>query len=326
MVHTLISNNNILKVFEKSLLIRMVEETISKKYFEQKMRCPVHLSIGQEIAPSILSLFIDKNDKCISTHRCHAHYLSKGGNLNKTIAEIYGKKTGCSKGYGGSMHLIDLKQGFMGTSAIVGSSIPLSVGIGLNIKLKKSQNISIAYFGEGAREEGAFIESINLAIVKKLPVLFFCENNYYSVYTPLNARQPKQVSYNKVLSNLGIKTFYSKGKNINDMYIKIKDAYNYVKKNRLPSYIEIDCYRNVEHCGPNNDDHLGYRDKQDYKKWFNIDLLKELERYICKNKKTNLKKIKSIKEKNQNKIDIAFNFAENSIKPSYSDAYLNLYK
>ena len=125
----------------------MVEESISKKYSEQKMRCPVHLSIGQEIAPSILSLFSEEKDKCISTHRCHAHYLSKGGNLNKMIAEIYGKKTGCSKGYGGSMHLIDIKKGFMGTSAIVGSSIPLSIGMGLNIKLKGSDNISIAYFG-----------------------------------------------------------------------------------------------------------------------------------------------------------------------------------
>ena len=208
----------------------MVEESISKKYSEQKMRCPVHLSIGQEIAPSILSLFSEEKDKCISTHRCHAHYLSKGGNLNKMIAEIYGKKTGCSKGYGGSMHLIDIKKGFMGTSAIVGSSIPLSIGMGLNIKLKGSDNISIAYFGEGAREEGAFIESINLAILKELPVLFFCENNYYSVYTSIDQRQPKKASYYKILSNLGMKAFYSRGKNINDLYVKIKNAYNFVKK------------------------------------------------------------------------------------------------
>ena len=304
----------------------MVEESISKKYSEQKMRCPVHLSIGQEIAPSILSLFSEEKDKCISTHRCHAHYLSKGGNLNKMIAEIYGKKTGCSKGYGGSMHLIDIKKGFMGTSAIVGSSIPLSIGMGLNIKLKGSDNISIAYFGEGAREEGAFIESINLAIIKELPVLFFCENNYYSVYTSIDQRQPKKASYYKILSNLGMKAFYSRGKNINDLYVKIKNAYNFVKKKRLPCYIEIDCYRNVEHCGPNNDDHLGYRNKQDFKKWQNIDLINNLEKYILKNKKNNLNKIKKIKENNKNKIDKAFYFADKSTKPNPSDAFLNLYK
>lgn len=304
----------------------MVEESISKKYSEQKMRCPVHLSIGQEIAPSILSLFSEEKDKCISTHRCHAHYLSKGGNLNKMIAEIYGKKTGCSKGYGGSMHLIDIKKGFMGTSAIVGSSIPLSIGMGLNIKLKGSDNISIAYFGEGAREEGAFIESINLAIIKKLPVLFFCENNYYSVYTSIDQRQPKKASYYKILSNLGMKAFYSRGKNINDLYVKIKNAYNFVKKKRLPCYIEIDCYRNVEHCGPYNDDHLGYRNKQDFKKWQNIDLINNLEKYILKNKKNNLNKIKKIRENNKNKIDKAFYFADKSTKPTPSDAFLNLYK
>ena len=123
-----------------------------------------------------------------------------------------------------------------------------------------------------------------------------------------------------------MKAFYSRGKNINDLYVKIKNAYNFVKKKRLPCYIEIDCYRNVEHCGPNNDDHLGYRNKQDFKKWQNIDLINNLEKYILKNKKNNLNKIKKIKENNKNKIDKAFYFADKSTKPNPSDAFLNLYK
>ena len=304
----------------------MVEESISKKYSEQKMRCPVHLSIGQEIAPSILSNFLDKKDKCISTHRCHAHYLSKGGDLKAMIAELYGKKTGCSKGYGGSMHLIDLKNGFMGTSAIVGSSISLAVGMALNLNLKNSRNISIAYFGEGAREEGTFFESINLAIIKKLPVLFFCENNYYSVYTPLDKRQPSKTSYNKALNKFGIKVISSRGRNFNEIFNKIKFAYDYVKKNRLPCYLEIDCYRNIEHCGPNNDDNLGYRDYKDYNNWKNIDLIKNLENFILKNNYLNKVKLTEIKDELQTKVNKAFDYAERSPKPSSLDAYLNLYR
>ena len=115
--------------------IREIEMRISKDYSNQKMRCPVHLSIGQEAPSAALSLLIKKNDFSISTHRGHAHYLSKGGDLNRMIAELYGKKTGCSGGKGGSMHLIDKKKGFMGTSAIVGNSIPLGGGLSLSIKL-----------------------------------------------------------------------------------------------------------------------------------------------------------------------------------------------
>lgn len=126
-------------IYKKIRLIRSVEQRIAQKYQEQKMRCPVHLSIGQEMAPSVLSLFITKNDPCVSTHRGHAHYLAKGGNLKKMISEIYGKKTGCSKGKGGSMHLVDKSVGFYGTSAIVGNSIPVGVGLSYILKLKKKK-------------------------------------------------------------------------------------------------------------------------------------------------------------------------------------------
>jgi len=117
--------------------IRGVEEEISKQYKFQRMRCPVHLSIGQEIVSAVFSQIVNKKDFAVSTHRSHAHYLAKGGDLKKMISEIYGKETGCSNGKGGSMHLVDLKVNFMGSSPIVGNIIPIGVGLGLSAKIKK---------------------------------------------------------------------------------------------------------------------------------------------------------------------------------------------
>ena len=145
---------DLLKIYKRMLLIREVDEKIAEKYHEGQMRCPTHLSIGQECVPACLSLCSDKDDFAVSTHRGHAHYLGKGGDLRKMIAEIYGKSTGCSRGKGGSMHLIDLYVNFMGTSAIVGNSIPVGVGLGLSISLKKTQQISIIFLGDSAIEEG----------------------------------------------------------------------------------------------------------------------------------------------------------------------------
>ena len=171
--------------------IRAVEERIAKEYPNGEMRCPVHLSIGQEAVSAIHQLLAKQSDFAVSTHRGHAHYLSKGGDLKAMIAEIYGKKTGCSNGKGGSMHLIDLSVNFMGTSAIVGNSIPVGVGLGFAAKLSGLGNISYIFLGDGAVEEGLFYESVNFAATKKLPVIFICENNLYSVYSPLKVRQPE---------------------------------------------------------------------------------------------------------------------------------------
>ena len=166
------------------------------------MRCPTHLSIGQEAASAALSLTIDNNDVAVSTHRCHAHYLAKGGDLKSMIAELYGKDTGWAKGRGGSMHLIDEKVGFMGSSAIVGNSIPVGVGMALANKLDKKDSISIVYLGDGATEEGVYYESVNFAALKNLRVLFVCENNFYSVYSPLKTRQAKGREITNVAKSL----------------------------------------------------------------------------------------------------------------------------
>ena len=178
-------------LYKNMLLIRLAEEEIAKRYKSGKMRCPPHSSIGQEASATGVGLALKNTDLAVSTHRAHAHYLAKGGNLKRMIAEIYGKATGCCKGKGGSMHLIDRSVGFEGSTAIVGNTIPIGVGLGLSLKLDSKNAVSVIYCGDGSVEEGVFYESVNFAVTKKLPVLFVCENNSYSVYSPLKVRQPK---------------------------------------------------------------------------------------------------------------------------------------
>ena len=189
------------------LRIRMVEERIAKLYSEEEMRCPVHLSIGQESVAVGVCEHLQKNDIVMSAHRAHAHYLAKGGNLKAMLAELYGKSTGCAMGKGGSMHLIDLESGFFGSVPIVGSTIPIAVGVAWAFKMKKSTNIVTVFLGDGATEEGVFFESLDFASLKNVPILFVCENNFYSVYSNLKVRQSPQRKISVLAESHGIKTF-----------------------------------------------------------------------------------------------------------------------
>jgi pyruvate dehydrogenase E1 component alpha subunit len=293
-----------------------VELLISKKYQEGKMRCPTHLSIGQELVSAAFSCFVEKKDFAISTHRCHAHYIAKGGDLNSMIAEIYGKSTGCSKGRGGSMHLIDLNVNFMGASAIVGNNIPIGVGFGLSGKLKKMKNISYIFLGDGAAEQGVFFESLNFSILKELPVIFMCENNLYSVYSPLNVRQPKERRIYKMVRSLGIKSYKCNGYNYLETMRSLNKAVTYVKKFQKPFFLEFETYRWLEHCGPNDDSQLNYRSKQELNFWKKKDpviiLRKKISKLIGDNK------INLVETKINKEINAAFKFAEKSPLPKKS--------
>ena len=304
--------------------IRLVELEISKRYNEKEMRCPVHLSVGQELIPSIISLLTTQKDLATSGHRSHAHYLAKGGNLNSMIAEIYGKKTGCSSGKGGSMHLIDKKKGFFGSSSIVGNNIPIGVGLGLAIKIMKRKNISIVYLGDAAVETGTFFESVNLSIIKNLPVLFVCENNQYSVYTNIKSRQPKNRRIFQMVKSMGIESKSCDGYDADKTYSILNNSIKKIKKNYKPIFLEFSTCRWLEHCGPNDDTPLNYRSKSELKNWKEKDPLSKLLKSILRNKK-NIKTLNKIDKLNKDKIKRAFNFAKKSKFPSLADAFKDLY-
>lgn len=186
----MLSHKLLLSLYFQILRIRRIEEAIAECYKEQEMRCPVHLSIGQEAIAAGVCALLKKTDIVFSNHRSHGHYLAKGGSLPAMIAEIYGKETGCSKGRGGSQHLIDMSAGFWGSTPIVASTVPLSVGSAFYSKLKEDKKVTVVFFGDAAMEEGVLHESLNFASLHKLPIFFVCENNLYSISTHISARQP----------------------------------------------------------------------------------------------------------------------------------------
>jgi TPP-dependent pyruvate/acetoin dehydrogenase alpha subunit len=304
-----------LKLYESMLRIRMIEESIANQYSEGKMRCPTHLSIGQEAISVGVCSNLSQNDMVLSTHRAHAHYLAKGGDLKRMIAEIYGKRTGCSKGMGGSMHLIDKSAGFMGSTAIVANTIPVAVGLGLSLKLKNSDSISCVFFGDGAIEEGVFYESVNFAVVKNLPVLFVCENNLYSVYSNLEVRQPKGRKIHKMVNAMGIDSHHDDGNDVIKVFKKVSKLKDKIRSGYGPQFIELDTYRWREHCGPNYDNDIGYRLESEFQKWKKRDPLTKFNKMISSDEYS------KVVSKITNEISNAHNFAEKSEFPDYDDFY-----
>lgn len=254
-------------LLREMLYIRMVEEAISDEYSGQEMRCPVHLSIGQESVPVGVSAHLGPDDHVISAHRSHAHYLAKGGSLKAMLGELYGKDTGCAEGKGGSMHLIDIDANVTAAVPIVGSSISIGTGVGFGLHLQKSDAISVVYFGDGATEEGVFAESLNFAALHNLPVLFVCENNFYSVYSNLQVRQPANRSLEKISEGHGVSYLSCDGNNVSKVEKISSKVIEKIKSGSGPSLLEFDTYRWLEHCGPNWDDELGYRPSGELDNW-----------------------------------------------------------
>ena len=315
------NNQEKINLLTQMLRIRLIEESIASNYAKQKMRTPVHLSIGQEAAAVASGAVLQKTDYAMSTHRGHAHYLAKGGNLNAMIAEIHGKVTGCCRGRGGSMHLIDQSVGFMGSTAIVGNTIPLGVGLGLSIQLSGDDRISCIYIGDGAVEEGVFYESLNFAVLKKLPVLFVCENNLYSVYTPLHKRQPLNRRICEFVRAIGAETdLVEDGYNVLACHDALQKMTDHVRHGNGPGLVEIDTYRYREHCGPNYDNDIGYRNISEYEMWLKKDSIDTFYQTLLQEKILTQSQFENIKMTIESEIQIAFTLAENAAFPDTSEA------
>src|SRR3990167_5147501 len=308
-------------LFYKMLRIRMVEEEIARRYSQKKMRCPTHLSIGQEAVAVAVGENLFATDFAVSSHRAHAHYLAKGGNLSALIAEIYGKATGCAGGYGGSMHLSDLTVGFVASTAIVANTVPLGVGLSFSQVLKKQNAITCIFIGDAAIEEGVFYESLNFAVLKKLPVLFICENNLYSVNTPLHLRQPIERPIFKLAHGIGAKAEQFDGNDIVSMFDTVYKVIKDLRNQGGPWFLEFHTYRYKVHCGPEDDLNYNARPKEEIDYWLARDPVSLLQSKLLELSFLSLKEIDSYKQKIQEEINKAFDFAENSLFPSINDKY-----
>lgn len=248
------------------LRIRRVEEAVADAYKDQQMKCPVHLSIGQEAVPVGICEHLGIEDRVYSTHRCHAHYLAKDGGIYEMIAELHGKVTGCARGKGGSMHLVDHKKGMMGSSALVAGTIPLAVGSAMAFSLASEPRVSVAFFGDGATEEGIFYESLNFASLRKLPVIFACENNNYATYSHQKARQAS-LAIHKRAHAFDMASEHLDGNDIEAIYAAAGRAVERARKGEGPTLLEFATYRYRDHVGPAYDYEIGYRTKAEVDEW-----------------------------------------------------------
>lgn len=260
---------NIQKYIDKAVVYRAIESALAYQYANQKIRCPMHLSIGQEYWLPFLKKNITGPVRCFSSHRSHSMYLALEGDISSMIAELYGLPTGCVLGRGGSMHLKDVNVGLEASIPIVGSSLPQALGSAFSAKHCKKHILTIAYFGDGACEEGVLHECLNYASANNLPIVFICENNLYSCNTILSRRQPSDIM-SRFADAASIRTFQINGsfsfEQIDSVLNKAISA-----SFTMPTFVEVRSYRLYEHCGYRVDKDMGDRVLSEYEHYEKID-------------------------------------------------------
>jgi TPP-dependent pyruvate/acetoin dehydrogenase alpha subunit len=298
--------------------IRRVEEEIARVYPSDKIMSPVHLSIGQEAISVAVCEALQPDDVVFGAYRGHALYLAKGGNLPGMIAELYGKASGVAKGKAGSMHLIDTTAGVMGASAVVATSIPQAVGYALALKMQHKPQVVAVFFGDGAVEEGVFHESLNFAALKRLPILFVCENNGYAIHSRRSDRQAGAILGHARAHGLAADRFPQM--DIYELYARTCCVVEELRTGRSgPVFFECCCYRWMEHVGPGQDFIAGYRSAAEAEVWQRNDQVPVVGARLPPSER------KQIEQEVEEEIHAAFKFAEHSPFPSSTELYTDLY-
>ena len=303
---------NIKQAYYLFLLIRKSEEKIIELYETDKIKSPVHLSIGQEAIAVGVGIALNKEDIIFSNYRGHAHYIACGGNFRAMWAELYGKKDGSSRGKAGSMHLSDWSVNFMTTSAIVSSAVPEAVGYAYAQKYKNKKGVVICYHGDGAVDEGVYWESLNFASLHQLPILFVCENNKYAIYTHQNKRMLGDSIVERA-NSFGVKSLRVNGLSTEDFYNATNNSLDKIKSNGGPMLIECLTTRWRDHVGPGEDRHIKFRSDKDLDHSIKSDDLNNLEKLLSK------KEVEQIQSEVDTKLNEAINYAEESTFPEISE-------
>ena len=312
------------EIFYAMLRIRRVQERIESLYLQDEMKTPVHLYIGQEAVAVGICSVLEKDDYISSNHRSHGHYLAKGGDLKAMIAELHCKKDGCSKGYGGSMHLVDISVGHMGSSSIVGGGIPIGTGLALAIKMKGTRRVSVVFFGDGAADEGVLYESFNFAMLKELPVIYVLENNQWSVCSHISARQADENIFHRASQDLLLAKKID-GNNVTTVYEATFQAVKRARQGLGPSFIECETYRILGHAGCKTQDPKGYRDQKEVEAWERKCPVNHFQNLLLQENALTAEDLADMEKQIACEIDDAFAFAQKSPLPTSEDLYMNLY-
>lgn len=273
-----IPTEKLLEFYKSIYTIRRCEEILGEMAKSREIKTPIHLGIGQEAVAVGMAENLTVCDKVFSNHRGHSHYLSMGGSVERLFAEVLGKSSGASRGMGGSMHLVERDVGFWGSVPIVGGTIPIAVGAALAAKHDDKNDISVAYFGDGACEEGVLHESLNLAQLMKLPIIFVCENNLYSSHMDIHLRQPSN-SVARFARAHKMQNFTIDGNDVVEVANVASKAVQDARARRGPSFIEAVTFRWRGHVGPEVDFDVGVsRSKSELEAWMKRDPLTRLKR------------------------------------------------
>ena len=306
------------RLYRNLKLIRGAEERVAKIYPTDNIKSPIHLSIGQEAISVGICDIINLDDFVIGTYRGHALYLAKGGDLNRFMAELYGKQDGCASGKGGSMHLIDMSCNMLGCSAVVTTNIPIALGFAWKLKLEKKGRLIVCFFGDGATEEGAFYESLNFASLHKLPILFVCENNALAIHAPLKKRWAK-LDVSQRVGAFGIPTEVIRDMDILKIRDCTEEAAKKIRSGLGPIFFECHTYRWRQHVGPNEDFDAGYRSRKEIESWQKNDQVTRLGKMIGESLK------KKIDLEIEQKLIQSIVFAEKSPFPKAKELMVNVY-
>ncbi len=259
-----------LEIYKMLYLIRKSEELIVEHYKENEMKTPMHMSMGEEAIVGGVVAALKAQDQVFGTYRSHALYLAKTGDTDSFFAELYGKTTGSSHGKAGSMHLADPAKNMMLTSAVVGTTIPVAVGVALSSKIQKTKRTIAVFFGDGATDEGVFWESLNFACLKKLPILFVCEDNNLAIHSPIHQRQGYK-SIEKVVLQFNCLVSSSDSTDVFEINNLTSQIFKKMKQTGRPGFLHLKYYRYLEHVGVEEDFHFKYRSKEEFLKWKKID-------------------------------------------------------
>lgn len=308
-----ISHNELLGLYRCMVKIRIFDEKLADIYYLEEMRTPVHFSIGQEAVAVGVCYSLKDDDVVFASHRSHAAYFAKGGSAFGMVAELYGKDTGVCKGRAGSAHLSDPEKN-MFSAPIVGEMAPVAVGAALSFSMDKCGRVAVVFFGDAAIEEGVVLESINFAVLKRLPVIFVCENNFYSTHTHIRFRQPDIPIYKRV-KGFGIESYKVDGNNVTKVYSLAKRLIGECRDMNGPFFLECVTYRYREHVGPNFDFYNPYRSKEEVMYWMKRCPIKRLERLLLSRQIVDLKEIDAIKEGINKEVEDAILYARDSNWP-----------
>ena len=312
-----LSKTQLIEMYRKMVTIRAFEYKIKDLFSKGTIVGDLHLSIGQEAVAVGVCAGLQKDDYVLSTHRGHGHCIAKGADVKRMMAEFFGRKTGICKGKGGSMHLADFSVGMLGASGIVGGGIPQAVGAGLSIKLRGTDQVAVSFFGDGASNQGTFHESLNLAAIWKLPVIFVCENNQYAESTPVSKVMLVKNIADRATA-YGVTGVVVDGMDAAAVYEAVKEAVRRARKGKGPTLIECETYRFEGH--EEGDPWIKYRSKEEVEEWKKRCPIEAFRAKLIKTKILTEEEAKEIDQETKMLIEEAVKFGEESPWPKPQEA------